>query len=76
MIGDAPGDLKAAKDNGILFYPIIPGQEEESWDRFNREALERFFSGTYAGDYERELIEKFEAALPERPPWETGGEGG
>jgi len=76
MIGDAPGDLKAAKDNGVLFYPIIPGQEEESWDRFNREALERFFSGTYAGDYERELIEKFEAALPERPPWETGGEGG
>ncbi len=24
--------------------------------------------------YQRELIERFEAALPERPPWETGGD--
>lgn len=74
MIGDAPGDLKAARDNGVLFYPVIPGEEEESWKRFNDEALERFLSGTYAGDYERGLIERFEAALPERPPWETGGD--
>jgi phosphoglycolate phosphatase-like HAD superfamily hydrolase len=74
MVGDAPGDLKAAKDNGVLFYPVIPGEEEESWERFNEEALARFFSGTYAGDYERGLIAQFEAALPERPPWEMGGD--
>ena len=74
MVGDAPGDLKAARDNGVLFYPVIPGEEEGSWARFNQEALDRFFSGTYAGDYQRELIERFEAALPERPPWETGGD--
>ena len=33
MIGDAPGDLKAAKANQALFYPINPGQEELSWQR-------------------------------------------
>ena len=74
MVGDAPGDLKAARDNGVLFYPVVPGEEEDSWKRFNEEALDRFFSGTYAGEYEWELIEEFEAALPERPPWERRGE--
>ena len=49
MIGDAPGDFKAAKSNGALFYPIIPGDEETSWKRFHDEALERFFAGKYAG---------------------------
>ena len=28
MIGDAPGDLKAAKANDALFYPINPGDED------------------------------------------------
>jgi phosphoglycolate phosphatase-like HAD superfamily hydrolase len=27
MIGDAPGDYKAASSNGVLFYPINPGHE-------------------------------------------------
>lgn len=31
MIGDSPGDLEAAKANGALFYPIIPGREAVSW---------------------------------------------
>ncbi len=69
MIGDAPGDLKAARGNDFLFYPIKPGSEDESWERFHEEALDRFFSGTYAGDYESKLIEEFDALLPEVPPW-------
>jgi phosphoglycolate phosphatase-like HAD superfamily hydrolase len=69
MIGDAPGDYKAAKANGALFYPIIPGREEHSWERFHREGLERFFSGRFAGAYETELVEEFDASLPENPPW-------
>ena len=36
MIGDAPGDHKAAKANAALFYPILPGQEEASWERLGR----------------------------------------
>ncbi|MBD3306890.1 HAD hydrolase-like protein, partial [candidate division KSB3 bacterium] len=39
MIGDAPGDYKAATDNGVLFYPINPGAEEASWERFYNEAI-------------------------------------
>lgn len=70
MIGDAPGDLKAARANGFRFYPINPGGEDESWQRFREEALERFLSGEYAGEYEAELIAKFEAILPETPPWQ------
>ena len=34
MIGDAPGDYKAAKANNALFFPIIPGHEEGSWKLF------------------------------------------
>ncbi len=71
MIGDAPGDLEAARENGVLFYPVIPGQEEDSWEEFYRVVLDRFLSGTYRGDYEQEKIAQFEQALPERPPWEV-----
>ena len=69
MIGDAPGDMRAARANGALFYPVNPGHEEESWERFYKEAMERFLSGTYAGEYESKLIEEFEKLLPETPPW-------
>jgi len=69
MIGDAPGDMKAAKANNALFYPINPGAENESWERFFKEAYRRFVTGTYAGTYEQALIAEFEARLPEVPPW-------
>ncbi|MGZ8921399.1 MAG: HAD family hydrolase, partial [Limisphaerales bacterium] len=65
----APGDYQAAKANGALFYPIVPGNEESSWQRFSAEALNRFFSGAYAGGYEAELVKEFDASLPENPPW-------
>ncbi len=70
MIGDAPGDMAAAKAVGTLYYPINPGHEEQSWARFNEEALGKFFAGTYAGDYEAALIAEFEKYLPEMPPWQ------
>lgn len=69
MIGDAPGDQKAAKANHALFFPINPGREEASWKRFFDEALERFFAGTYAGAYEQKLVAEFEQCLPENPSW-------
>ena len=69
MIGDAPGDYKAAKANGALFYPIVPGDEENSWKSFYDEGLNRFFNGTFAGEYEAELLKRFDASLPEDPPW-------
>jgi phosphoglycolate phosphatase-like HAD superfamily hydrolase len=69
MIGDAPGDMKAARDNNALFFPINPGDEETSWKRLYDEGIDRFLKGTYAGAYEAALIAEFEKALPELPPW-------
>lgn len=69
MIGDAPGDLDAARPNGALFYPVNPGNEEASWERFHAEAFDKFVRGEYAGDYEAKLIKEFDTYLPEIPPW-------
>ena len=69
MIGDAPGDFKAAKSNNALFYPITPGHEEMSWKRFFDEALGLFLNGQYAGEYEAALIRSFNDSLPEKPRW-------
>lgn len=69
MIGDAPGDYKAAKGNAALFFPVIPGEEEKSWERFHQEAIGKFFAGTFAGAYQQELLAEFDRALPEHPSW-------
>jgi phosphoglycolate phosphatase-like HAD superfamily hydrolase len=69
MIGDAPGDYKAAVANDCLFFPINPGVEEASWRRLHEEGIQRFFEGAFAGAYQKELLEEFETFLPEKPPW-------
>lgn len=71
MVGDAPGDLDAARKNGTLFFPIEPGREDESWQRFHDEAVDRFLNGKYAGGYEKSLIDRFESMLPATPPWQS-----
>jgi phosphoglycolate phosphatase-like HAD superfamily hydrolase len=69
MMGDAPGDMSAAQAVGILYYPINPGHEEQSWERFLGEGLQKFLDGTFAGDYQQKLIAEFNTYLPELPPW-------
>jgi len=69
MIGDAPGDFQAARANDALFFPINPGHEDASWQRFYEEAADRFFSERFAGDYEASLIAEFDKLLPDTPPW-------
>jgi phosphoglycolate phosphatase-like HAD superfamily hydrolase len=71
LIGDAPGDRDSADATGVRYYPINPGHEAESWERFHDEALARFLEGTYAGGYEAALIAEFDALLPDTPPWQT-----
>jgi phosphoglycolate phosphatase-like HAD superfamily hydrolase len=71
MIGDAPGDYKAAVANDCLFFPINPGLEEASWRRLHDEGIKRFFEGTFAGAYQKELLDEFDTFLPERPPWKV-----
>lgn len=63
MAGDALGDLQAAKDNGVLFYPIVAGREGESWKRLHDEALGKFLNGDYAGHYEEALLKEFRELL-------------
>ena len=69
MIGDANGDLEAARGNNALFFPINPGHEEASWERFYKEGIHRFLEGKFAGDYEAALIAEFNTYLPDSPPW-------
>ena len=69
MIGDAPGDMKAARANQALFYPVNPGDEQASWQRFFDEAADKFLAGDYAGGYEAARIAEFDSYLPETPPW-------
>ena len=71
MIGDAPGDRDAAKANGVLFYPICPDQEADSWASFPA-CMEAFFRGTYAGHAQQENIAYFETLLPTQPNWKRG----
>lgn len=73
MIGDAYGDLRAARSVDALFYPILPGREEESWSRFFQEALGRFFALDYAGSYQDALVQELDEALPSMPPWSVTG---
>jgi phosphoglycolate phosphatase-like HAD superfamily hydrolase len=69
MLGDAPGDLKAARQVGARFFPINPGHEEASWELFHKDVYKRFLDGTYTAETESDLVRHFEALLPDTPPW-------
>jgi phosphoglycolate phosphatase-like HAD superfamily hydrolase len=69
IIGDALGDLKAAKASDALFFPINYGDEAQSWKRFYYEALNRFLNGTYAGAYEDSIVDEFMRFLSDKKPW-------
>ena len=47
MIGDAPGDMKAAHESGTLFYPMKIDGESESW----KELKDIYFKEFLRGDY-------------------------
>ena len=69
MIGDAPGDYRAAEANNCLFFPINPGAEEASWKNFYEEGINRFLQSNFAGGYQEQLLKEFDEYLPENPPW-------
>ena len=54
-----------------MFFPIVPGREEDSWAQLNAEGLEHFFNGTFAREYQSLLLAAFDEALPENPPWQS-----
>ncbi len=69
MVGDAPSDHKAAEANGVSFFPVRPGYEEESWEQFYKEVIDKFLNGEYEGDYKKKAIDDFYKLLPETPHW-------
>ena len=69
MVGDAPGDHEAATANGVLYFPIIPGYEVESWSLLRSSAAEKFRTGTFAGACMDNLLERFYTVLQDEPQW-------
>ena len=63
MVGDAPGDLEAALKNEVLYYPILVGKEDFSWERLASEALAKLLDGSYRGEYQQKLIAEFNSTL-------------
>lgn len=59
MCGDAPGDLEAAKQNGVYFYPILVRQEKQSWEEFRDAGFKKFLEGAYGGRYQQEKTRQF-----------------
>ena len=44
MVGDAPGDLQAAKNNNVNFYPILVNKESYSWKRLVNEVVPKLIN--------------------------------
>ena len=59
MCGDAPGDLKAAENNGVYYYPILVRSEKESWEEFMEKGFDHLLCGTYGGDYQQQKTREF-----------------
>lgn len=59
MVGDSPGDLKAAEKNQVWFFPILVGKEASSWEELSEEASQKIISGEFDQQYQDEQIHKF-----------------
>jgi phosphoglycolate phosphatase-like HAD superfamily hydrolase len=64
MVGDAPGDLEAARAAGCRFFPVIPGEENASWITLRDQVLGEFPELADGGAQLRSREERFRAALP------------
>lgn len=62
MVGDAPGDLKAAESAGVYYYPILVRFEKQSWQELIDFGFQTFCDGSYAA-YELEKKQQFYANL-------------
>lgn len=59
MCGDAPGDMDAAKKNGVFYFPILVRHEKESWEEFIASGFDHLLFGDYAGAYQQEKTAAF-----------------
>lgn len=63
MVGDALGDLKAARDNDVYFYPIIVNEEKESWIEFRKNVLSAFIKENTFKQLEDTYIKRMKSVL-------------
>ena len=72
MCGDAPGDMDAAKVNGVFYYPIKVNLEKESRTEFIDVAFGKLLDGSYSGEYQSAKIDEFIDNLSKyrrKKPW-------
>ena len=70
MIGDAPGDAKAASSNGVMFYPIVPRKEIASWRVFYDTVMDLFLSDRYTETEQNKYTANYDKSLLDSPTWE------
>lgn len=63
MMGDSLGDLEAAQENGVWFYPIIAQEEAESWRQFQVEYLPKFMNQELTAEVQDGLIRQMKNSL-------------
>nr|WP_248629019.1 HAD family hydrolase [Enterococcus cecorum] len=59
MIGDSPGDLKAAEMNQVGFYPILVGKEKQSWTRLAEQVASDFVNQALSKEDYRSYADEF-----------------
>lgn len=67
-IGDAPVDHQAAVEAGVLFMPVVPGDEHGSWARILQTDIPLLRENCYR-ERMPERIARFEKALTAPPSW-------
>ena len=70
MTVTSASDLKAAQDNGVMFFPIVPGKENDSWKELREVALMSFVAGEYREKKMDAYIENFLNSLPDAETWD------
>ncbi|MDW1138447.1 HAD hydrolase-like protein, partial [Mannheimia haemolytica] len=63
MVGDSPGDLNSANEAGVNFFPILCGDEDNSWNQLVLETLGKLVYQKFTLQYQSQLIAKFNANL-------------
>lgn len=59
MIGDSPGDLSAAEQNGVAFYPILVGDEANSWKALANSVGKAFAEGNFTEEDQKQAVAQF-----------------
>ena len=69
--GTLASQKQAAQDNGVLFNPIVAGDERESWRNVLEVSADKYREGSFRGQYMDGLVEKFMNALADTPVWKV-----